>query len=54
MKMEKMIPVESIPGMGEGDRGELMEKINSSMIYVRTFVNATMYPHPAQQQQQKS
>jgi hypothetical protein len=49
----KMRPVEIIPGMG--DKGEWMvEGVNSSMIgyiwYIaRTFVNATLYPHPTQQ-----
>jgi hypothetical protein len=42
----KMILVETIPGIGEGEnKGELWGKVNSSMIYlyiVRTFVNATM------------
>jgi hypothetical protein len=45
-----MIPVETIPGMGEeGDR--MMEEVNSNMmylIYVRTSVSATMYLHPTQ------
>jgi hypothetical protein len=48
----KMRPVETIPGMmGRG----LMGKdggVNSSMIYLiycKNFVNATMYPYPAQQ-----
>jgi hypothetical protein len=44
----KMIPVETVPGMGvreikeNGGSGEF--KYN-----IRTFVNSTMYPHPAQQ-----
>jgi hypothetical protein len=48
----KMRTVQTIPGMG--GRGEIKERgggVNSSMIYLihcKTFVNATMYPHPAQ------
>jgi hypothetical protein len=46
---EKLIHVETIPGMGgeegikNGGEGEFKYNI------VRTFVNPTMYPHPAQQ-----
>jgi hypothetical protein len=48
-----MIPVETIPGKGDGgNKGEQWIGLNSSMIYVwyivRIFVNAAMYPHPAQ------
>jgi hypothetical protein len=53
----KMIPIETIPGMGGGE-GEWL--VNSRWIQVwyiwyivRTFVDATMYPHPAQQQRKK-
>jgi hypothetical protein len=48
-----MIPVETIPGMGEGGderewwRGSI--QVGYICYSVRTFVNATMYPHPAQQ-----
>jgi hypothetical protein len=35
-----MIPVETIPGMGGRYKYD---------IFVKTFVNATMYPHPVQQ-----
>jgi hypothetical protein len=47
----KMIPFESIPGMGVGNKGEKLGAVNSSMImiYLIHFINATMYPHPAQQ-----
>jgi hypothetical protein len=41
----KMIPVKTIPGMVG------REKENGDMIYsniIRTFVNTTMYSHPAQ------
>jgi hypothetical protein len=36
----------------QGDWGRAVEGENSSMIYLmhcKNFVNATMYPHPAQQ-----
>jgi hypothetical protein len=49
----KMIPVETISGI-EG--GEIKEnggggesKYDIFYIIVRTFINAAMYPHPAQQ-----
>jgi hypothetical protein len=49
----KMIPIEITPGMGEkgikkNDRGGWIQVWHNWYI-VRTFVNATMYPHPAQQ-----
>jgi hypothetical protein len=47
----KVIPVETIPGMG-GDKGEWWKgwiQVWYIWYIVRTFVNATMYPHPAQQ-----
>jgi hypothetical protein len=45
----KMIPVEIIPGMGEWECRRMVEGVNSSMIYlIRMFVNARMYPQPAQ------
>jgi hypothetical protein len=28
----KIRPTETMPGMGEGDKGELMERLNSTMI----------------------
>jgi hypothetical protein len=43
----KMIPVETIPGMGGTEVG-----VHSSMIYLincKKFVNANTYPHQAQQ-----
>jgi hypothetical protein len=47
-----MRPVETIPGMGGGeDKGEgWKEWIQLWYIWyiVRTFVNATVYPYPAQ------
>jgi hypothetical protein len=49
----KMIPVETNPGMGEvgikenGGGGEF--KYDIFYILLRTFVNVTMYPYPAQQ-----
>jgi hypothetical protein len=47
--MEKMVSVETIPRMGgdgikDNGRGSEL-KYN---IFVRTFVNATMYPYPVQ------
>jgi hypothetical protein len=49
----KMILVETIPGMeGERDKGEQWRGWNQVWYIwyiIRTFVNATMYPHPAQQ-----
>jgi hypothetical protein len=42
-----MRPVETIPGMGGGIKKNLMDGVNSSMIYlifVSTFINATIYP----------
>jgi hypothetical protein len=45
----KIIPVETIPGMREikeNGRGGWIQV----WYIVRTFVNATMYPHPAQQE----
>jgi hypothetical protein len=49
-----MISVETIPEIGGGVvvKGGMVEEINSSMIYliyVRTFVSATINPHSAQQ-----
>jgi hypothetical protein len=47
----KVRPVETITGMGGGQR-RMVEGVNSSMIYllyIRTFVDATMYLHSAQQ-----
>jgi hypothetical protein len=48
-----MIPVKSFPGMGGGrDKGEWWRgwiQVWYSWYIVRTFVNATMYPHSAQQ-----
>jgi hypothetical protein len=44
-----MIPVETIPGMG---RGEIKQNGGGGEfkydIFVRSFINATMFPHPAQ------
>jgi hypothetical protein len=48
----KMIPVETAPGIREGRIKESSEGGELSMIYmilVRSFVNATMYSHAAQQ-----
>jgi hypothetical protein len=39
----KMIPVETIPGMGGGRIKENDGGVNSTMIHCRTFVNITMY-----------
>jgi hypothetical protein len=47
----KLIPVETVPGMGEEDKGEWWRgQIQVWYIWyiVRTFVNATMYPNPVQ------
>jgi hypothetical protein len=49
-----MIPVETIPGMGRGwDKGEWI-KVWYIWYIVRTFVNATMYPHLAQLPQKQT
>jgi hypothetical protein len=47
----KMIPTETVSGMGRRwDKGKLKGRIWNQVWYsVRTFVNATMYPYPAQQ-----
>jgi hypothetical protein len=37
MKMEKMRPVETIPGIGEGGLRRMMEGMNSTMIYCKIF-----------------
>jgi hypothetical protein len=50
----KMIPVEIVLGMG-GDEGEQRRgwvQVWYIWNIVRTFVNATMYPHQAEEQQQ--
>jgi hypothetical protein len=46
----KMIPVETIPGMvEEGDKGECWgDEFKYDIFDIRTFVNATMFLHPAQ------
>jgi hypothetical protein len=46
----KMRSVETVPGKGRG-RKRSVKGVNSCMIWyiVRTFVNATVYPNPAQQ-----
>jgi hypothetical protein len=48
----KMISVETIPGIGRGGMKERSGGgVNAYMIYLihlRTFVNATMFPLPAQ------
>jgi hypothetical protein len=53
----KMILVETVPGIREGGMGERSGGGNSSMIYLihcKSLVNATMYPHPAQQLKKKT
>jgi hypothetical protein len=49
-----MMPVETVPGIREGDekeqwRGQIQVWYN--WYIARTFVNATMYSQPTQQQQ---
>jgi hypothetical protein len=47
----KMISVETMPGMGEGDKGEWWRgwiQVPYIWYIVRTFINATMHPHPTQ------
>jgi hypothetical protein len=47
----KMIPAEAVPEIRGGRMKESSGGVNSSMIYLihcKNFVNATMYPHPAQ------
>jgi hypothetical protein len=34
---------ETIPGMGEGKKGQNDRRVNSTMIYCKNFVNVTMY-----------
>jgi hypothetical protein len=52
-----MIPVETTPGIGDGgDEGEWLRRwicVGYIWYIVRTCVNATMYPHPSQQQRKK-
>jgi hypothetical protein len=49
----KIIPVETFPGMGgegikeRGGEGKFNYDIFDTIL--RTFLNATMYPHPVQQ-----
>jgi hypothetical protein len=52
----KMVPVETIPGMGKRgmrENGVLVclgwGKFKYDIFVIRTFVNATRYFHPAQQ-----
>jgi hypothetical protein len=50
--MQKMIPVEAVPGMGEGGWGRKMERGNSSMVYLiqcKNLVKCWNVPTPAQQ-----
>jgi hypothetical protein len=45
-----MKPAETIPGIGEGDKEEWWKgwiQVWYICCIVRTFVNATMFPHPA-------
>jgi hypothetical protein len=49
----KMIPVETIPGIG-GDGGERWRVWIQVWYIVRTFSNAIMYPHLVLQQQQQN
>jgi hypothetical protein len=53
----KMRPVRSTPGMRGGRVKKNDGGVNSTMIYlyiIRTFIKATMYPHPAQQKKRKN
>jgi hypothetical protein len=46
-----MIPVENVPGMvGGSNKGEWIRGWIQVRYILRTFVNAIMYPHPAQQE----
>jgi hypothetical protein len=47
----KMRPVEATPGMGEGriKENDGGGEFKCDVSNIRTFANATMYPHPAQQ-----
>jgi hypothetical protein len=51
--MQKMIPVDTVPGIEEGgdEREQQRGWIQVWYIWyiVSTFVNTPMYPHPAQQ-----
>jgi hypothetical protein len=48
----KMIPVETVPEIGGGrDEGEWWKgwiQVQYTWYIIRTFVNGTMYPYPAQ------
>jgi hypothetical protein len=48
----KMITAETVPGIGRGDGGERWRGEFKYDIF-DTFVNATVYPHPAQQLKNK-
>jgi hypothetical protein len=48
----KMKPVKTVLGMGKEDKGKWWRgwiQVWHIWYMVRTFVNATRYPHPAQQ-----
>jgi hypothetical protein len=54
---EKIISVETILGMGEGNGGKGWKRwiqIQYIWYIVRTFANATMYPHPEQYKKGKN
>jgi hypothetical protein len=52
--MQKMVPVKAVPGIREGGMkesskwGEFKYDVSETLL-LRSFVNATMYSHPAQQ-----
>jgi hypothetical protein len=39
-----MRPVETVPGMGEGGKRRMMEKVNSTMIYCKNFYKCHNVP----------
>jgi hypothetical protein len=50
---EKMRHAETLSGMVEGGIKDNMKGVNSAMIYIRTFVNVTMYPSITKQKKIK-
>jgi hypothetical protein len=43
----KLIPVQTIPGMGVGGYRKMMEGANSSMIYCKNFCKCHNVPPPS-------
>jgi hypothetical protein len=49
----KMIPVMTTTGIRGVGRGRTVEEVNSSMIYCKNCINATIYLNLAQQSREK-